>query len=90
MVDQLTLLEQARGFVDQAPAIRELTVKSVLAIAPRLSSRILNGDLLKSLAKTANDEQASIRTNTTVCLGKIASYLGKDVSCFLFSTGLGP
>jgi SCY1-like protein 1 len=34
--------------------------------------------LLKYLAKTANDEQPGIRTNTTICLGKIAKHLGSS------------
>jgi SCY1-like protein 1 len=34
--------------------------------------------LLRYLAKTANDEQPGIRTNTTICLGKIAKYLGSS------------
>ena len=51
-------------------------MKSVLIIIPKLSDRTINGDLLKQLAKTANDEQPGIRTNTTICLGKIAKNLG--------------
>jgi SCY1-like protein 1 len=51
-------------------------LKSVLVIIPKLSDRTINGDLLKQLAKTANDEQPGIRTNTTICLGKIAKNLG--------------
>lgn len=43
---------------------------------PKLSDRIINGELLRHLAKTANDEQPGIRTNTTICLGKIARNLG--------------
>src|SRR5579871_84737 len=42
----------------------------------KLNDRNINGDLLKYLAKTANDEQPGIRTNTTICLGKIARNLG--------------
>lgn len=34
--------------------------------------------MLKYLAKTANDEQPGIRTNTTICLGKIARHLGSS------------
>lgn len=44
----------------------------------KLSDRTINGELLKYLAKTANDEQPGIRTNTTICLGKIAKYLGSS------------
>nr|CAC18624.2 conserved hypothetical protein [Neurospora crassa] len=59
-----------------APIVREQTLKSVLVIITKLSDRTINGDLLRYLAKTANDEQPGIRTNTTICLGKIAKYLG--------------
>lgn len=64
------------GFTDLAPIVREQTLKSVLVIIGKLSDRTINGDLLKQLAKTANDEQPGIRTNTTICLGKIAKNLG--------------
>lgn len=59
-----------------APIVREQTLKSVLTIVTKLSDRTINGELLKHLAKTANDEQPGIRTNTTICLGKIAKHLG--------------
>ena len=62
--------------------VREQTVKAVLTVVPKLSDRIVNGELLRYLAKTANDEQAGIRTNTTICLGKIARNLGSNV-CLL-------
>ncbi|KAI9798275.1 MAG: hypothetical protein M1833_004847 [Piccolia ochrophora] len=64
------------GFMDVAPIVREQTVKSILSIITKLSDRVINGELLKYLAKTANDEQPGIRTNTTICLGKIARNLG--------------
>jgi SCY1-like protein 1 len=69
-------LIQVTGFTDVAPVVREQTVKAVLTIVPKLSDRIVNGELLRHLAKTANDEQPGIRTNTTICLGKIARNLG--------------
>jgi SCY1-like protein 1 len=53
-------------------------VKAVLTVVPKLSDRIVNGELLRYLAKTANDEQPGIRTNTTICLGKIARNLGAN------------
>ncbi|KAI9167605.1 putative inactive serine/threonine-protein kinase scy1 [Paramyrothecium foliicola] len=64
------------GFTDLAPVVREQTLKSVLVIITKLSDRTINGELLRHLAKTANDEQPGIRTNTTICLGKIAKHLG--------------
>ncbi|EAT87684.2 hypothetical protein SNOG_05293 [Parastagonospora nodorum SN15] len=73
---QLLMIIQVTGFSDVAPVVREQTVKAVLTIVPKLSDRIINGELLRHLAKTANDEQPGIRTNTTICLGKIARNLG--------------
>jgi SCY1-like protein 1 len=69
---------QVTGFTDVAPVVREQTLKSVLTIITKLSDRTINGELLRYLAKTANDEQPGIRTNTTICLGKIAKYLGSS------------
>ncbi|KAK5277913.1 Nuclear aminoacylation-dependent tRNA export pathway component, partial [Cryomyces antarcticus] len=66
------------GFTDLAPVVREQTVKAVLTIIGKLSDRTINGELLRYLAKSANDEQPGIRTNTTICLGKIARYLGNN------------
>ncbi|KAL9001225.1 MAG: hypothetical protein Q9169_000409 [Polycauliona sp. 2 TL-2023] len=68
--------QMVTGFADVAPLVREQTVKAVLTIISKLSDRIVNGELLKHLAKTSNDEQPGIRTNTTICLGKIARSLG--------------
>jgi SCY1-like protein 1 len=67
--------QMVTGFGDLAPVVREQTVKAVLVVTPKLSERIVNGELLRHLAKTANDEQPGIRTNTTICLGKIARNL---------------
>ncbi|KAF7165903.1 hypothetical protein CNMCM6106_001909 [Aspergillus hiratsukae] len=69
--------QMTSGFTDVAPVVREQTVKAVLSVVSKLSDRTINGDLLKFLARTANDEQPGIRTNTTICLGKIAKHLGQ-------------
>lgn len=42
---------------------------------PQLSDRVLNNDLLRHLAKSQMDPEASIRTNTCILLGRIASSL---------------
>lgn len=47
----------------------------------QLSERIINYDLLRYLAKLQVDEEPGIRTNTTICLGKIARYLSDAVGC---------
>ncbi|KZO90737.1 ARM repeat-containing protein [Calocera viscosa TUFC12733] len=65
------------GFTDTVAVIREATVKSIILIAPKLSDRILNNDLLRHLAKTQLDLEASIRTNTVILIGRIAPKLSK-------------
>ncbi len=79
---------QTSGFTDAAPVVREQTVKAVLPLINKLSDRTINGELLKFLARTANDEQPGIRTNTTICLGKIAKNLGQGVSGSEIPVGL--
>ncbi|GMF53035.1 unnamed protein product [Phytophthora fragariaefolia] len=63
------------GFTDAAPVLRELTVKSMLHIADKLSDSNLNNRVMKYFAKLQSDPEPAIRTNTTICLGKIASKL---------------
>ncbi|OQV13003.1 N-terminal [Hypsibius exemplaris] len=68
------------GFLDTNPAIREETVKSVVLLAPKLNSKNMNEEVMKHFARVqAKDEQGSIRTNTTVCIGKVAPCLNPDV-----------
>ena len=67
------------GFTDTNPAVREQTVKSMLFIGPKLNDQNLNMDLMKHFARLqAKDDQAPIRCNTTICLGKLLSYLNKE------------
>jgi SCY1-like protein 1 len=64
------------GFLDTNPAVRESTVKAMVVFAEKLNHNNLNMDLMKYLAKLqGSDDQPGIRTNTTICLGKIACYL---------------
>ncbi|KAG5298322.1 protein kinase [Histoplasma ohiense] len=70
--------QMVTGFTDVAPVVREETVKAVLTVIGKLSDRTINGELLRYLAKTANDEQPGIRTNTTICLGRVARNLGQS------------
>uniref|UniRef100_T1J9K5 N-terminal kinase-like protein n=1 Tax=Strigamia maritima TaxID=126957 RepID=T1J9K5_STRMM len=63
-----------QGFVDTNPAIRENT--AMLHLAPKLNYNNLNVELMKHFScLQAKDEQGGIRTNTTVCLGKIAHFI---------------
>lgn len=47
-----------------------------------MSEVVLNG-MLKYFAKLQMDEEPGIRTNTTICLAKIASYLSAAVRLFV-------
>ncbi|XP_057365193.1 N-terminal kinase-like protein [Daphnia carinata] len=68
------------GFTDSNPVIREHTVKSIMFLAPKLNYNNLNVEVLKHFARLqSKDEQGGIRTNTTVCLGKVASFLHPQV-----------
>ncbi|KAI9559706.1 hypothetical protein GHT06_013711 [Daphnia sinensis] len=68
------------GFTDSNPIIREHTVKSIMFLAPKLNYNNLNVEVLKHFARLqSKDEQGGIRTNTTVCLGKVASFLHPQV-----------
>ena len=68
------------GFMDTNPVIREATVKSMIHLAPKLNYNNLNVELMKHFARLqARDDQGGIRTNTTICLGKIAGFLHPQV-----------
>ncbi|KAG5866921.1 hypothetical protein JTB14_013531 [Gonioctena quinquepunctata] len=70
----------AHGFMDTNPTIREQTVKSVIHLAPKLSYNNLNVEVLRHFARLqSKDDQGGIRTNTTVCLGKIAQHLHPQI-----------
>nr|CAI5858080.1 unnamed protein product [Callosobruchus analis] len=70
----------AHGFMDTNPTIREQTVKSVIHLAPKLNYNNLNVEVLRHFARLqSKDDQGGIRTNTTVCLGKIAQHLHPQI-----------
>ncbi|RLM91881.1 putative inactive serine/threonine-protein kinase scy1 isoform X2 [Panicum miliaceum] len=74
-VDEQVFPHVATGFSDTTVSIRELTLKSMLVLAPKLSQRTISGSLLKYLSKLQVDEDPGIRTNTTILLGNIANYM---------------
>ncbi|KAF3772535.1 N-terminal kinase-like protein [Nymphaea thermarum] len=75
VVDEQVYPHVASGFSDTSAFLRELTLKSMLVLAPKLSQRSISGSLLKYLSKLQVDEEPAIRTNTTILLGNIANYL---------------
>ncbi|XP_014288161.1 N-terminal kinase-like protein [Halyomorpha halys] len=61
------------GFLDSNPKIRGETVKAMVFIAPHLSKKNLNDEGMRLLLQIqGKDSEAHIRTNATICLGKIA------------------
>ncbi|KAJ8647798.1 hypothetical protein MRB53_000821 [Persea americana] len=77
IVDEQVFPHVATGFSDTSAFLRELTLKSMLVLAPKLSQRTMSGTLLKYLSKLQVDEEPAIRTNTTILLGNIAGYLNE-------------
>lgn len=75
VVDEQVFPHLATGFSDTSAFVRELTLKAMLTLAPKLSQRTMTGSLLKYLSKLQVDEEPAIRTNTTILLGNIAAYL---------------
>ncbi|KAF4518608.1 hypothetical protein B566_EDAN009857 [Ephemera danica] len=66
--------------MDTNPTIREQTVKSIIHLASKLNYNNLNAEVLRHFARLqAKDDQGGIRTNTTVCLGKIAHHLHPQI-----------
>lgn len=74
VVDEQVFPHLANGFSDTSAFLRELTLKAMLTLVPKLSQRT-TGSLLKYLSKLQVDEEPAIRTNTTILLGNIAAYL---------------
>ncbi|CAF1072156.1 unnamed protein product [Adineta ricciae] len=78
------------GFSDQEPAIREATVKAMLFLAPKLNYKNLNIELMKHFSRLqTSDDQGVIRTNTIVCLGKIAGHLNPSLRGRLLISAFG-
>ncbi|XP_039267471.2 N-terminal kinase-like protein [Styela clava] len=78
------------GFMDTNPAIREQSIKAMLLLAPKLNDNNLNNELMKHFARLqSRDDQGPIRTNTTVCLGKIACHLNASTRQKVVSSAFG-
>ncbi len=76
LVEESVYDRVASGFVDEDAFLRELTLKSVLVLAPKLSQRAYQS-LLKHLSKLQVDEEPAIRANTTILLGNVAGFLAE-------------
>uniref|UniRef100_A0A8D8YBN3 N-terminal kinase-like protein n=3 Tax=Cacopsylla melanoneura TaxID=428564 RepID=A0A8D8YBN3_9HEMI len=80
IVNEQIFQQVVLGFLDTNPTIREQTVKSIIHLAPKLNYNNLNVETLRHFARIqAKDDQGGIRTNTTVCVGKIAHHLHPQI-----------
>lgn len=44
----------------------------------KLNTKVIHNDLLKYMSKLQTDLEPGIRTNTTICLGKLSPFLDED------------
>lgn len=67
------------GFSDSNAKLRESTLMSLIFIVDKLDDVILQDRLVRCVVNLQNDGEASIRTNATIFLGKIATKLKEPV-----------
>lgn len=72
----------ASGFSDSDHEFRCATVKSILALSPKLNVNTINNHLLKCLGKLQVDPVPFIRAMTTQCVSKVAALLRHEVSTY--------
>jgi SCY1-like protein 1 len=77
------------GFSDQIPQIREASLRAVPLLAPLIGDRLFNQDLLRHLARLHADPEASIRTNTTICLAKVSQHIQTSQRAKVLLTAFG-
>eukprot|EP01090_Pellita_catalonica_P019249 TRINITY_DN6463_c0_g1_i1.p1 TRINITY_DN6463_c0_g1~~TRINITY_DN6463_c0_g1_i1.p1 ORF type:complete len:439 (-),score=91.99 TRINITY_DN6463_c0_g1_i1:77-1360(-) len=65
------------GFTDTSTKLKELTIRSMVVLAPLLSEDKLNKQLLSHFARLQVDKSQYVRANTTICLGRISAYLSE-------------
>lgn len=61
----------AIGWKDPEPIIREWTMRIVMELLRKLSSKIIHGDLNRQLQRLLADLHPGVRTNALICLGKM-------------------
>jgi len=74
LVSQSIFVHVCTGLLDSQPTMREATIKSMVLFAPKLGAKEMD-DLMRHFAKTQLDEEPGIRTNTTICLGRISEHM---------------
>lgn len=67
------------AFADSNAKMREETLKSLVHIVDKLEEKFLQEKLVRCITNLQSDTEASIRTNATIFLGKIAPKLKEPV-----------
>jgi SCY1-like protein 1 len=77
------------GFTNKNPDLRELSVRALIHFAPHLSEKIIRDDVLRCISGLQQDREGPIRTNATICLCMIASYIPENLRCKSLINGFG-
>eukprot|EP00124_Ichthyophonus_hoferi_P002217 Ihof_evm6s142 gene=Ihof_evmTU6s142 len=77
VINNTVFAQIGQGFTDTLPAMREASVKASLVLAPKLTERTITTVLLPHFARLQVDPEPGIRTNTTICLGKMAVHFSE-------------
>ena len=67
------------GFADSNAKLREETLKSLVFVLDKLEETQIRDKLLRSISTLQNDQEASLRTNATIFLGKLSSRVTEEV-----------
>ena len=67
------------GFADSNAKLREETLKSLVFGLDKLEEIQIRDKLLRSISTLQNDQEASLRTNATIFLGKLSGRVTEEV-----------
>lgn len=74
------------GFADSNAKMREETLKNLVYVVDKLEERLLQDKLVRCVTNLQGDQEASIRTNSTIFLGKISPKLKEAVRLRILCT----
>jgi SCY1-like protein 1 len=67
------------GFADSNPKMREETLKNLVYVLDKIDETQIRDKLLRSINSLQGDQEASLRTNATIFLGKLSSRVAEEV-----------
>ena len=67
------------GFADSNPKMREETLKNLVYVLDKIDETQIRDKLLRSINNLQGDQEASLRTNATIFLGKLSSRVAEEV-----------